>query len=140
MSRSPYLTAVLFIIVLLLAAVSARAGVSSRLAASPETLADTFLAGLAGRVALSPEERAAVRPILIEQMGKRQELVRVRLAATPGMAGMLALRKDLRAITRETDAKLSAVLPPEKMEAVKAFREERLQQARQQGVLAERVR
>lgn len=130
MFRSPILTVLLLMAVLLLAMGTARAELSPQLAAPPETLADAFLTGLVERVPLSPQERAAVRLVLIEQIKRRQDVVRARLAATPGRAGMLALRQDLGELNRETDAKLAAILPPEKMAAVGAYREERRQQVR----------
>ena len=66
-----------------------------------------------------------MRPILIEQTKKRQDMARARLAATPGIAGMKALRDDLRHINQETDARLAAVLPPDKLAAYTRYRDER---------------
>lgn len=122
-----------FVTVLLLAAVLALAATSGvhaadlppQLTMPPEKLTDEFLRGLSARVSLTPQETAAVRAILVEQTRKRQEIARGRLAANPGMAGMLALRDDMRALSQETDARLAAVLPPEKMAAVRAYRDER---------------
>jgi hypothetical protein len=136
--RSPFLTVLLIFVTLLLASGIVRAELPPQLTASPETLADGFLKDLARRVSLTPQERAAVRPILIEQSKKRQDVARARLAASPGMAGMLALRQDLSEITRETDARLAAVLPPEKMAAVRACRDERRQQARSRQLQAQK--
>jgi hypothetical protein len=123
------MTALLFAAVLLLAASSVRAELPSQPAIPPEEQVEAFLKGLARHVALSPQEQAALRPILLEETRKRQAMVRARLAVNPGVAGMLALRDDLRGIARETDARLAAVLPPEKMTAVQAYGQERRQQA-----------
>ena len=106
------------------------ADVPPQLDTPPEVLVDGFLKGLSARVQLTPQELANVRPILIEQTQKRQAMARSRLAATPGLAGMKALRDDLRQIGRETDARLAAVLPPDKLAAVKAYREERREEAK----------
>lgn len=129
MIRSPFVTALLFAAVLLLAASGVRAELPSQRAIPPEQQVDMFLTGLARHVAISPPEQAAVRPILIEETQKRQAMVRARLAVTPGVAGMWALRNDLRGIVQETDARLAAILPPEKMTAIQAYRQERRQQA-----------
>jgi hypothetical protein len=129
--RSPLVTALLFAAVLLLAASGVRAELPSQRTLPPEQQADEFLKGLAPRVALTPEEHAAVRPILVEQLKRRQDIVRARLAINPGVAGMQALREDLRGIARETETRLAAVLPPAKMAAVRAYWEERRQQALQ---------
>ncbi|WP_428561838.1 MAG: hypothetical protein ACP59X_19855 [Solidesulfovibrio sp. DCME] len=126
MRNKPIVTALLVLAVLALAAAAGRAAeLPPQLTTSPETLADQFLRGLSGQVTLSPEELAAVRPILVEQTRKRQEIARARLAANPGLAGMLALREDMRAVTKETDVKLAAILPPDKMEKIRAYRERR---------------
>ena len=106
------------------------AGMPAALDTPPEVLAEGFLKGLAASVTLTPQELAAVRPILIEQTRKRQELARARLAATPGLAGMRALRDDMRHIGQETDARLAAVLPPDKLAAVKAYRDQRRAEAK----------
>lgn len=133
MLRNPFPITVLVLLALILSATGARAvELPPQLAVPPEEQAEAFLKGVSARVALTPQEVAAVRPILVEQTRKRQEVVRARLAANPGMVGMLALREDMRALGQETDDKLAAVLPPEKMAAVRAFREERRQQARSQ--------
>ncbi|MEA4858545.1 MAG: hypothetical protein AAGU21_09655 [Solidesulfovibrio sp.] len=131
MRNKPIVTVLLVLAVLALAAASGRAAeLPPQLTVPPETLADEFLRGLSGYVALSPEELAAVRPILVEQTRKRQEIARARLAANPGLAGMLALREDMRAVTRETDTKLAAILAPEKLERIRAYREQRRDQAK----------
>lgn len=134
------LTKALAIAVLLLAVASCvhAAELPAQLSQPPEKLADAYLRDVAAHVALSPKEKAAMRPILIEQTKKRQDIARARLATNPGMAGMLALRKDLRALAAETDAKLAAVLPPEKMTQVRAYREERLKAARARVQVARR--
>lgn len=117
--------------VLLLAALPARAAeLPAALDTPPEALVDGFLKGLAARVRLTPQETTAVRPILIEQTRKRQEMARARLAATPGLAGVQALREDMRRIGRETDERLATVLPPDKLAAVKAYRDERRDEAK----------
>lgn|GEM_PF-2608953 len=113
------------------AAMTARAERPPQLSVPPETLVDEFLSGAAARVRLTPQETAVVRPILIEQTRKRQETARARLAAHPGMAGMVGLRDDMRKIGRETDVRLASVLPPDKLAAIQAYREERREQARQ---------
>lgn len=128
------MVATLVILAMLTLALAAATGHAAelppQLTMPPEQLADEFLHGLTQRVELSPQELAAVRPILVEQTKKRQEIARARLAANPGMAGMMALRDDMRAVGKETDAKLSAVLPPDKMEKVRAYREQRREQAK----------
>ncbi|KHK01600.1 hypothetical protein [Desulfovibrio sp. TomC] len=106
------------------------ADVPTRLDTPPETLVDGFLQGLAARVQFTPQELSAVRPILIEQTRKRQDMARARLAATPGLAGLRGLRDDLRQIGQETDARLATVLPPAKLDAVRAYREERRKEAK----------
>jgi len=116
---------------LLLTALPAPAAdVPAALDTPPEILVDGFLKGLAARVRLTPQELAVVRPILIEQTQKRQETARARLAVTPGLAGLQALRDDMRRLGRETDDRLAAVLPPEKLAAIQAFREERRAEAK----------
>lgn len=131
MHQTPILCALLVIVLLALAAGTGQAvELSPQLSRPPEVLVDAFLEGVAGRVALSPEEHAAVRSLLIEQTKKRQEIARARLAANPGRAGLLALREDMRALSRETDTKLAAVLPPEKVAILSAYRDELRQQAR----------
>ena len=87
----------------------------------PEAVAEEFIKGLSARVTLTPEETAAVRSILVDQVKKRQELFRSRVAEKSGAAGLLALRDGLRALQREADAKLAAVLPPVKMAAVRHY-------------------
>ena len=115
----------------LLTALPARAAdMPAALDIAPETLVDGFLKGLTARVSLTPQELTAVRPILIEQTRKRQETARARLAVTPGLAGMMALRDDMRHIARETDQRLAAVLPPDKLAAIEAFRTERRAEAK----------
>ena len=115
----------------LLTALPARAAdMPAALDIPPETLVDGFLKGLTARVSLTPQEMAAVRPILIEQTRKRQETARARLAATPGLAGMKALRDDMRRIAQETDQRLATVLPPDKLAAINAFRTERRTEAK----------
>ncbi|MHC1791640.1 hypothetical protein [Solidesulfovibrio sp.] len=110
---------------LVMAALPVRAAeIPAALDTPPEVLVDGFLKGLTTRVQLTPPELAAVRPILIEQTRKRQDMARSRLAATPGLPGMKALRDDLRHIGQETDARLAAILPPDKLAAIQAFREE----------------
>lgn len=106
------------------------ADVPTQLDTPPDTLVDGYLKGLTVRVQLTPEELSAVRPILIEQTQKRQTMARARLAATPGLAGLKGLRDDLRQIGQETDARLATVLPPAKLAAVKAYREERRAEAK----------
>lgn len=109
----------------LLTALPARAAdMPAALDIAPETLVDGFLKGLTARVSLTPQEVSAVRPILIEQTRKRQEMARARLAVTPGLAGMKALRDDMRRIAQETDQRLATVLPPDKLAAIEAFRAE----------------
>ena len=111
---------------LLLTAQPARAAeVPAILDTPPEILVDGFLKGLTAQVNLSPQELATVRPILIEQTRKRQETARARLAVTPGLAGIEALRDDMRRIAQETDQRLATVLPPDKLAAIEAFRTER---------------
>ncbi|EFL49128.1 putative secreted protein [Solidesulfovibrio fructosivorans JJ]] len=126
------LTRALAAAVLLLAMASSvhAAELPAQFSQPPEKLADAFLRDLAAHVALTPQEKAAMRPILIEQIKKRQDLARTRLAANPGMVGMVALRLDLRSLAGETDARLAGVLPPEKMTRVRVYREERLKAAR----------
>jgi len=122
----------LFVLAVLFVAVSGvrAAELPPQLAIPPETQADEFLKGLANRVVLTPQEVAAVRPILIEQIQKRQDTARARLAANPGMVGMMALREDMRALGKETDARLAEVLPPDKMAVIRAYRDERRQEMR----------
>jgi hypothetical protein len=117
---TPFFTVLLILAVLALAAATGHAADGSMGPAdSPAQQVDVFLRDLSARLALTPEETAAMRPILVAQAAKRQDLARARLAANPGMAGMLALREDMRAVTRETDEKLAFVLPPEKMEQLR---------------------
>lgn len=133
MRRYPIPLALFVLAVLLVAASSVWAAeLPPQLAIPPETLTDEFLKGLTNRVALTPQELAAVRSILIEQTQKRQDMARARLAANPGMAGMIALREDMQALGKETDARLADVLPPEKLAAVRAYRDERRQEMRSQ--------
>ncbi|OLN24935.1 hypothetical protein DVDV_3765 [Desulfovibrio sp. DV] len=123
--------ALVFSACLILSCLPVRAAdVPPQLDTPPEVLVDGFLKGLSSRVQLTPQELANVRPILIEQTRKRQNMARSRLAATPGLAGMKALRDDLHQIGRETDARLATVLPPDKLAAVKAYREERREEAK----------
>ncbi|WP_300161422.1 hypothetical protein [Solidesulfovibrio sp.] len=125
MNLKPCLTALLFMAVLALAAAAGHAGEPpSRWSLPPEQAADAYLRDLTAQVPLTAEELAAVRPILVEQTIKRRDVARARLAVNPGLAGVLALREDMRAVSRETDDKLAAVLPPEKMEQVRAYREQ----------------
>lgn len=120
--------------VVLVTALPARAAdMPAALDVPPETLVDGFLKGLTARVYLTPQEVSAVRPILIEQTRKRQETARARLAVTPGLAGMKALRDDMRRIARETDQRLATVLPPDKLAAIEAFRTERRTEAKAQA-------
>jgi hypothetical protein len=134
MRATPFLTVLLILAVLALAAATGHAAdTSPGLADSPEQQVDAYLRDLSARIALSPEETAAMRPILIAQAAKRQDLARARLAANPGMAGMLALREDMRAVTRETDDKLAAVLSPEKMEQLRNDRAALLAASRAQA-------
>jgi hypothetical protein len=116
---------------LILACLPVRAAdVPAQLDAPAETLVDAFIKGLSARVQLSPQDLSAMRPILIEQTKKRQDMARARLAATPGIAGMKALRDDLRRIAQETDDRLAAVLPPDKLAAYKNYRDERREEAK----------
>ena len=116
--------------VLLTARAAPAAELPSALDTPPEILVDGFLRGLTARVRLTPQELAVVRPIPIEQTQKRQETTRARLAAMPGLAGMTALRDDMRGIARETDDRLAAVLPPDKLAAIRAFRDQRRAEAK----------
>jgi hypothetical protein len=128
--HSPLLTILLLAAVLLLAATVSRAEDFRPGSVPPEAQVEHFLSGLSSRVALTPAETASVRPILLEQARKRQALVRARMGSgKPGAAGMLALRDDLRALAKETDGKLAAVLPPSKMAAMRAYTEERRKEA-----------
>ena len=113
----------------LLSVLALAAELPPQMSASPEALADGYLRDAAAHVPLTPEETAAMRPILVEQTRKRQELARSRLAANPGMAGMVGLRGDMLRLSEETDARLATVLSPEKLVAFKAYREERRRQA-----------
>jgi Spy/CpxP family protein refolding chaperone len=135
-----FVTALLVVAVLALAAASGvhAADLPPQLTMPPEKLTDEFLRGLSSRVSLTPQETAAVRAILVEQTRKRQEIARGRLAANPGMAGMRALRDDMRALSQVTDARLAAVLPPEKMAAVCAYRDERRKAFRARAQAARR--
>lgn len=131
MRNQPIITALLVCAVLALAMATGHAApLPPGLDRSPEEMVDGFLRGLSSRVMLTPQEKAAIRPILVEQTKKRQDIIRARLAANPGRAGLRALRDDMLALTRETDTRLSAVLPPAKMEKLRAYRQERLEQAR----------
>ncbi len=130
MRRCPALTVLLIIVTLLLAAGRVRAELPPQLTLPPEILADAFLQGLSARIALTPEEIATIRPILVEQADKRQALVRSRLSGNPGLSEMRALRDDLRAIGQEAEAKLAAVLPPDKLAVLKAYQGERRQELR----------
>ena len=131
MNRNPLLTALLVVVALLLAFGAGRAGPLPRQDAPAGQVAAAFLDDLAGQVALTPDEHAAALAIMTEQTAKRQALVQARLAEQSGAAGLMGLRKDLRALAADTDARLAAVLPREKMEIVRAYLEKRRQQARQ---------
>ena len=89
MHQTPILCALLVIVLLALAAGTGQAvELSPQLSRPPEVLVDAFLEGVAGRVALSPEEHAAVRSLLIEQTKKRQEIARAR--ASGGRAALIS--------------------------------------------------
>ena len=79
-----------------------------------------------------------MRPILTESARKRQDLVRAKLAERSRPRALLGLRDELRAQARETEAQLAAVLPPEKMTAVRAYLDERRQEARARLAAARR--
>lgn len=130
MRQSPFVTALLLAAVLLLAAATARAQALPPQGMPPEALADALIRGLSDRVALTPEEHAAMRPILVAQIAKRQTMVRSELAARPGAAGLLALRGKLRVLDDETDAQLRTVLPPAKLAALQQYRREQREHAR----------
>jgi hypothetical protein len=135
MRHSLLLTALLLAAVLLLAATQSRAQMQPP---APEAVAEKTLHDLSGRIALTPQETTALRPILTEAARKRQSLVRAKLADRPNPRALLGLRDELRAQARETEARLAAVLPPEKMTVVRAYLEERRQEARARLAAARR--
>ena len=126
MRPSPIVTALLLAAVLLLAATSVRAEQVGTRPVPPETIADTVLRDISARIVLTPDERTAIRPILVEQARKRQALLRDR------PTGMRALPKALSALDREADVRLAAVLPPDKLAALQQYRAERRQEMRAQ--------
>jgi len=136
MRQSLLLTALLLAAVLLLAATQSRA--QQMQPPAPEAVAEKTLHDLSGRIALTPQETAAMRPILTESARKRQDLVRAKLAERSRPRALLGLRDELRAQARETEAQLAAVLPPEKMTAVRAYLDERRQEARARLAAARR--
>jgi len=136
MRQSLLLTALLLAAVLLLAATQSRA--QQMQPPAPEAVAEKTLHDLSGRIALTPQETAAMRPILTESARKRQDLVRAKLAERSRPRALLGLRDELRAQARETEAQLATVLPPEKMTAVRAYLDERRQEARARLAAARR--
>lgn len=138
MRQSLLLTALLLAAVLLLAATQSRAQMQPPAPPAPEAVAEKTLHDLSGRIALTPQETTALRPILTDSARKRQALVRATLADRANPRALLGLRDALRALARETEARLAAVLPPEKMTAVRAYREERRQEARTRLAAARR--
>lgn len=138
MRQSPLLTALLLAAVLLLAATLSRAQAFPPRPLPPEAVAEKTIRDLADRVALTPGEIDAMRPILVHSIRKRQALVRARMAEKSGAKALLALRDDLRALARDTDARLSAVLPPDTLTAVRAAMEARRKEARARLAAARR--
>lgn len=130
MRNKAFITTLFFLAVLFLAAIPAAyaADLPPQLTQPPDKLAEQYLADIAARVPLTPGEKAVLRPILVAQTKKRQEITRARLVITPGLAGVLALREDMRELAEETDSLMAAALPPEKMRALRDYREKRLQQ------------
>uniref|UniRef100_I2Q422 P pilus assembly/Cpx signaling pathway, periplasmic inhibitor/zinc-resistance associated protein n=1 Tax=Desulfovibrio sp. U5L TaxID=596152 RepID=I2Q422_9BACT len=137
----PFLTAFLVLAVLAVSGASLRAAeLPPQLSITPEAQADAFLQGLSGRLALTPQEMAAMRPILIEQAGKRQALVRAHMGSGPGMSGALALRQEMRKLGQETDSRLAALLPPDKLAVVRAYQKERREEIRAKLTEARKTR
>jgi hypothetical protein len=134
-------TAFLVLILLAVAATGLWAAeLPPQLAMPPEAQADAFLKGLSGRLALTPQELAAMRPILVEQAAKRQALVRAHMGSGPGMSGALALRQEMRKLGQETDSRLAALLPPDKMAVVRAYQKERREEIRAKVTEARKTR
>lgn len=94
-----------------------------------DTLLERNLAMLTERLDLSPEQVEAIRPVLAERMSRMQ-------AALPEPdSGRRARRKamrEMRAVARDTDQQMAAILSADQMEAYEALRDERRARMREQ--------
>ena len=131
MRQSPLLTALLIVIVLLLATTLSRAETVATPHPDPAAAAQTeaFLAGLAQRVALTPAELAAVRPILEDNLSRKAQAWRTQAANADTPQGREALKAAFQSINRQTRARLSAVLPLGKLVALGNYLKETREQA-----------
>lgn len=89
-------------------------------AALRDQICDYRVASLKDRLALTPEQQAAIRPILKGDFEKKRALLAVHTAPTGGAQSRRFLSDQAREVQAATEVNLATVLSPEQMKTYRA--------------------
>jgi Spy/CpxP family protein refolding chaperone len=92
-------------------------------AALREEICTQRIALLKERLGLTPQQEAALRPILNDDFEKKRNLAVLHTSATGGPEARRPLNDEVRKVQAETETRLASVLTPEQMKTYRADRD-----------------
>lgn len=89
-------------------------------AALRDQVCDYRVAALKDRLSLTPEQQAAIRPILMDDFEKKKALIAIHTAPTGGAQTRRFLSDEVREVQAATEVRLATVLNPDQMKTYRA--------------------